>query len=98
MYRSNGHGGGVLAGDVTKTYVLTTDHGLPQRLAPVPPQRRTGTWRRPRSWIPFDCPADFIRQQVRTSSAAPDASSTTYWTSRLHNGTSGSSTIRSFVG
>ncbi|MEZ5183779.1 MAG: FG-GAP-like repeat-containing protein [Acidimicrobiales bacterium] len=102
VYRSHGHGGGVLAGDVTKTYVLTTDHGLCRNDWPQfhRDARRTGTWRGGHdAWIPFDCPADFIRQQYEDFlGRAPDASGTTYWTSRLHNGTSGSSTIRSFIG
>jgi hypothetical protein len=102
LYRSNGHGGGPLAGDVTKVYVLTTGTGLCRADWPQfhRDARRTGTWRGAHdSWIPFDCPAAFVRQQYEDFlGRTPDASGTTYWTSRLHNGTSGSGLIRSFIG
>lgn len=102
VYRSNGHGGGPLAGDVTKTYVLTTGTGLCRSDWPQfhRDARRTGTWRGAHdAWIPFDCPAEFVQQQYRDFlGRSPDDAGTTYWTSRLHNGTTGSGLIRSFIG
>jgi hypothetical protein len=40
-----------------------------------------------------------VRQQYQDFlNRTPDATGTTYWTSRLHKGTTGSSVIRSFIG
>ncbi len=102
VYRSNGHGGNPRAGDVTKVYVLTTGHGLCRSDWPQfhRDAGRTGVWRGGHdAWIPFNCPASFVRQQYRDFlDRTPDAAGTTYWTSRLHKGTTGSSVIRSFIG
>jgi len=102
VFRSNGHGGNPVAGDVTKTYVLTTGHGLCRNDWPQfhRDAGRTGVWRGGHdAWIPFDCPATFVRQQYEDFlNRTPDATGTTYWTSRLHKGTTGSSVIRSFIG
>ena len=102
VYRSNGHGGNPAAGDVTKTYVLTTGRGLCRNDWPQfhRDAARTGSWRGGHdAWIPFDCPDSFVRQQYQDFlNRTPDASGTTYWTSRLHKGTTGSSVIRSFIG
>ncbi len=101
-YRSNGHGGGLLAGDVTKVYVFTTGQGLCRADWPQfhRDARRTGTYKAVHdSWIPFDCPAAFVQRQYQDFlGRTPDESGTAYWTSRLHNGTTGSATIRSFIG
>jgi hypothetical protein len=101
LYRANGHGGGPLPGDITKVYVLTTGTGLCRNDWPQfhRDARRTGVWRGGHdAWLPFDCPADFVRQQYRDFlGRTPDASGTSYWTSRIHQGTSGSAVIRSFV-
>ena len=102
LYRSNGHGGGPLAGDVTKVYVLTTGKGLCRSDWPQfhRDARRTGVWRGGHdAWIPFTCPAQFVAQQYDDFlGRSPDANGVTYWTSRLHNGTTGSSLVRSFIG
>jgi hypothetical protein len=102
IYRSNGHGGNPARGDITKVYVLTTNHGLCRNDWPQfhRDAARTGTWKGGHdAWIPFDCPASFVRQQYQDFlSRTPDADGTTYWTSRLHKGTTGSSVIRSFIG
>lgn len=102
VYRSNGHGGGPAAGDVTKTYVLTTGRGLCRADWPQfhRDARRTGTWRGAHdAWLPFDCPASFVRQQYADFlGRAPDDAGVSYWTTRLHTGTTGSSVIRSFIG
>jgi hypothetical protein len=91
LYRSNGHGGGPLAGDVTKVYVLTTGTGLCRSDWPQFQRdaRRTGAWRGGHdAWIPFSCPAAFVRRSTRDFlGRSPDATGTTYWTSRLHKGT-----------
>ena len=101
LFRSNGHGGNPAAGDVTKTYVLTTGQRLCRNDWPQFHRDavHTGTWRGAHdAWIPFDCPADFVAQQyLDFLNRIPDAPGTTYWTSRLHKGTSGSSVIRSFI-
>lgn len=102
LYRSDGHGGGPLAGDVTKVYVLTTGTGLCRADWPQfrRDARRTGTWRGGHDgWIPFECPAAFVRQQYQDIlGRQPDAAGTSYWTSRLHVGTAGSTVIRSLIG
>lgn len=102
LYRSNGHGGGPAAGDVTKVYVLSTGVGLCRNDWPQfhRDAARTGTWRGGHDgWIPFACPADFVRQQYGDFlGRQPDERGTTYWTSRLHQGTPGSLVIRSFMG
>ncbi|WP_421119457.1 FG-GAP-like repeat-containing protein [Aquihabitans daechungensis] len=102
VFRSDGHGGNPRAGDVTKTYVLTTGRGLCRNDWPQfhRDAARTGAWRGGHdAWIPFDCPASFVRQQYEDFlNRTPDADGTTYWTSRLHKGTTGSSVIRSFIG
>lgn len=102
VFRSNGHGGNPTAGDVTKTYVLTTGRGLCRNDWPQfhRDAARTGVWKGGHdAWIPFDCPASFVRQQYTDFlNRTPDADGTTYWTSRLHKGTTGSSVIRSFIG
>lgn len=102
VYRSDGHSGNPRAGDVTKVYVLTTGHGLCRSDWPQfrRDAARTGVYRAAYlAWTPFDCPGSFVRQQYEDFlNRAPDASGTTYWTSRLHKGTTGSSVIRSFIG
>jgi hypothetical protein len=102
IYRSNGHGGGPAAGDVTKVYVLTTGTGLCRSDWPQfhRDAARTGIYRAAHlAWTPFDCPADFVAQQYADFlKRRPDASGTTYWTSRLHKGMTGSTVIRSFIG
>jgi len=101
IYRVNGHGGNPAAGDISKVYVLTTNKGLcrndwPQFHANA---ARTGVFSASyNQWAPFTCPADFVRQQYQDFlNRTPDAAGTTYWTSRLHKGTTGSSVIRSFI-
>jgi hypothetical protein len=102
VFRSNGHGGNPTAGDVTKVYLLTTGRGLCRNDWPQfhRDAERTGIWKGGHdAWIPFDCPASFVRQQYSDFlSRTPDAAGTTYWTSRLHKGATGSSVIRSFIG
>jgi hypothetical protein len=102
LYRSGGHGGGPLPGDVTKVYVLSTGTGLCRADWPQfrRDARRTGAWRGAHdAWIPFTCPAAFVRQQyLDFLDRTPDASGTAYWTSRMHAGTQGSAVIRSFLG
>ncbi len=102
VYRSNGHGGNPQAGDVTKTYVLTTGQGLCRNDWPQFHRDavRTGAWRGAHdAWMPFDCPASFVHQQYADFlNRIPDAQGTAYWTSRLHKGVTGSSVIRSFIG
>lgn len=98
----DGHGGGMQAGDLSRTYLFTTGHGLCRADWPQfhHDARRTGRpaddWAR---WRPFDCPASFVRQQYADFlGRTADAAGTTYWTSRLHDGTTGSAVIRSFIG
>jgi hypothetical protein len=103
LYRSNGHGGGPAAGDVTKVYVLTTGKGLCRADWPAfhRDPARTGIFRATYlNWAPFDCPAAFVAQQYADFlKRSPDASGSAYWTSRLHNrGFTGSTVIRSFMG
>ncbi|MCU1370820.1 MAG: repeat-containing protein [Ilumatobacteraceae bacterium] len=102
VFRVNGHGGNPAAGDLTKTYLLTTGKGLCRNDWPQfhRDAGRTGVWKGGHdAWIPFDCPASFVRQQYADFlNRTPDADGTTYWTSRLHKGTTGSSVIRSFIG
>jgi len=101
LYRS-GHGGNAAAGDPTKVFVLSTHKGLCRNDWPAfhRDARRTGVYAGSYgNWAPFDCPAQFVTQQYQDFlNRRPDAAGTTYWTSRLHNGTSGSSVIRSFIG
>jgi hypothetical protein len=102
IYRRDGHGGGAIAGDLTKVYVLTTGTGLCRADWPhfQRDARRSGLWRGGHDgWIPFSCPATFVRQQYQDFlGRQPDPTGTTYWTSRLHTGTSGATVIRSFIG
>jgi hypothetical protein len=102
VYRSNGHGGTPIAGDATKVFVLTTGKGLCRNDWPQfhRDPARTGIWRGGHdSWLPFTCPTDFVRQQyLDFLGRTPDATGTTYWTSRIHKGATGSSVIRSFIG
>jgi hypothetical protein len=97
----NGHGGNPAAGDISKVYVFTTNKGLCRNDWPQfhGNAARTGVPNTTHGqWIPFTCPADFVRQQYRDFlNRTPDAAGTTYWTSRLHKGTTGSSLIRSFI-
>ena len=87
---------------MTKTYVLTTGHGLCRNDWPQFHRdgARTGVWRGAHdAWIPFDCPASFVRQQYADFlGRSADDAGTTYWTSRIHAGATGSSVIRSFIG
>jgi hypothetical protein len=100
VYRS-GHTGSPRAGDVTKVYVLTTGHSLCRADWPQfhRDARRTGIWRNAHDgWLPFDCPATFVRQQYADFlGRSADAPGTAYWTARLHAGTRGSVVIRSFL-
>ena len=102
VYRVNGHGGGMAAGDLTRVYLLTTGKGLCRADWPQfhRDAKRSGRYQAEHdAWIPFTCPASFVRQQYDDFlGRAPDASGTTFWTSRLHNGTTGSTVIRSFIG
>lgn len=102
IYRVNGHSGGALAGDVTKVYMFTTGRSLCRADWPQfhRDARRSGHYRSAHdAWTPFDCPADFVRQQYDDFlGRSADTSGTTYWTSRLHNATSGATVIRSFMG
>lgn len=100
IHRSN-HSGDPRAGDITKVYLFTTGTGLcrndwPQFLRDA---RRSGVSRGAHaSWAPFDCPAQFVRQQYRDFLGRdPDPSGSTYWTSRLHAGASGEIVVRSFL-
>ncbi|MFN8019397.1 MAG: FG-GAP-like repeat-containing protein [Acidimicrobiales bacterium] len=101
LYRANGHGGSAAAGDITKVYVLTTGHGLCRADWPQfhRDAARTGRWRGAHdAWIPFACPASFVRQQYADFlGRTPDQSGTTYWTSRMHAGMTGSTVIRQFM-
>jgi hypothetical protein len=101
LFRSNGHGGVPAAGDVTKVFVLTTGHSLCRNDWPQfhRDAARSGVWQPGHdAWIPFACPADFVRRQYRDFlGRSPDPSGTSYWTSRMHQGTSGSALIRSFL-
>jgi hypothetical protein len=101
IFRVNGHGGNPAAGDISKVYVFTTNKGLCRNDWPQfhGNAARTGVPNTTHGqWIPFTCPADFVRQQYRDFlNRTPDAAGTTYWTSRLHKGTTGSSLIRSFI-
>lgn len=100
VYR-DGHGGEMQAGDITRTYLLATGTGLCRSDWPQFKRdaRRSGRFiAQHDAWIPFACPASFVRRQYTDFlGRTPDASGTTFWTSRLHNGASGSSVIRSFI-
>lgn len=90
-----------VAGDRTRVHLLSTGTGLCRSDWPQFHRDggRTGVWKGGHdAWIPFDCPAAFVRQQYADFlNRTPDGAGTTYWTSRLHKGTTGSAVIRSFL-
>lgn len=102
VFRTSGSDWFGTSGDVTKVYLLTTGVGLCRNDWPQFHRdgRRSGVWKGGHdAWIPFDCPAAFVQQQYRDFlNRAPDSAGTTYWTSRLHAGTTGSTVIRSMLG
>lgn len=101
VYRTGDHSGAARAGDVTRTYLFTTGNSLCRADWPQfhRDAARSGRYQAEQdAWIPFTCPASFVRQQYADFlGRSPDASGTTFWTSRLHNGTTGSAVIRNFL-
>ncbi len=102
ILRAGTHGGGVIAGDITRTYLFTTNTGLCRADWPTFKRdaRRTGRYSAQHdAWTPFSCPADFVAQQYDDFLGRPlDTAGSAYWTGRLHSGVSGSQVIRSFIG
>ncbi|MCU1358112.1 MAG: repeat-containing protein [Acidimicrobiales bacterium] len=102
VYRVNGHGGVMAPGDLTRVYLFATGNSLCRADWPQfhRDARRSGRYQPEHdAWIPFNCPASFVRQQYTDFlGRSADVAGTTFWTSRLHNGTTGSTVIRSFMG
>ncbi len=92
----------VRTGNVNQVSVLSTGRGLCRNDWPQfhRDARRSGRFQTSfNAWAPFTCPADFVSRQYRDFlGRAADETGTTFWTSRLHAGTSGATVIRSFIG
>lgn len=101
VYRSNGSRGTPQAGDITRVYLLSTGTRLCQTDWPafMHDSRRRGEWRPGNlSWIPFDCPDDFVRRLYQDFLDRPvEPGGLAYWTARLIGGTSSGWVIRWYL-